>query len=72
MKMHLEVQIILSGIIIVVVNRVTIIAIGHGLLKKFLPTGIGCILRTAGSSLIKSYADPLTFVRTTQLFNLNT
>ena len=30
------------------------------LLKKFRPLVIGCILRTAGSSFIYSYADPFT------------
>ena len=33
---------------------------GHGLLKKFWPMVIGCALRTAGSSIIWNYADPLT------------
>ena len=36
----------------VVVYHVTIVAIGHGLLKKFLSMVIGCVLRTAGSSII--------------------
>ena len=44
----------------VVVYHVTIVAIGHGLLKKFGPLVLGCILRTAGSSIIRNYADPLT------------
>ena len=44
----------------VVVYHVTIVAIGHGLLKKFSPMVIGCVLRTAGSSIIWNYADPLT------------
>ena len=30
-----------------VVYHVTIVAIGHGLLKKFWPMMIGCVLRTA-------------------------
>ena len=37
---------------VVVVYHVTIEAIGHGLLKKFWPLVIGCVLRTAGSSII--------------------
>ena len=37
---------------VVVVYHVTIVAIGHGLLKKFWPMVIGCVLRTAGSSNI--------------------
>ena len=32
--------------------HVTIVAIGHGLLKKFWPLALGCVLRTAGSSII--------------------
>jgi len=32
---------------VVVVYHVTIVAIGHGLLKKFWPMVIGCVLRTA-------------------------
>ena len=31
---------------------VTIVAIGHGLLNKFWPMVSGCVLRTAGSSII--------------------
>ena len=37
---------------VVVVYHVTIVAIGHGLMKKFWPMVIGCVLRTAGSSII--------------------
>ena len=37
---------------VVVVYNVTIVAIGHVLLKKFWPMVIGCVLRTAGSSII--------------------
>ena len=37
---------------VIVVYHVTIVAIGHGLLKKFWPLVIGCVLRTAGSSII--------------------
>ena len=36
----------------VVVYHVTIVAIGHGLLKKFRLIEMGCVLRTAGSSTI--------------------
>ena len=36
----------------VVVYHVTIVAIGHGMLKKFWPLVLGCVLRTAGSSII--------------------
>ena len=40
---------------VVVVNHVTIVAIGHGLLlKKFWPMVIGCVQRTAGSSIIRT------------------
>ena len=38
--------------LVVVVYHVTIVAIGHGLLKKFWPLVLGCVLRTAGSSII--------------------
>ena len=37
---------------VVVVYHVTIVAIKHGLLKKFCPMVIGCVLRTAGSPII--------------------
>ena len=50
----------LSQIIVVVVNHVTTVAIGHRVLKKFWPMVLGCVLRTAGSSIIQNYADPLT------------
>ena len=40
----------------VVVYNVNIEAIGHGVWKKFYPKVIGCVLRTAGSSLISKYA----------------
>ena len=44
---------ILFSVIVVVVYHVTIVAIGHGLLKKFWPfLVLGCVLRTAGSSFI--------------------
>jgi len=39
-------------VVIVVVYHATIVAIGHGLLKKVWPLVIGCVLRTAGSSII--------------------
>ena len=38
--------------IVVVVYHVTIVAKGHGLLKKFWTLVMGCVLRTAGSSII--------------------
>ena len=38
--------------VVVVVYHVTIVAIGHGLLKKFWPLVQGCVLRIAGSSII--------------------
>ena len=41
----------------VVVYHVTIVAIGHGLLKKFWPLVISCVLRTAGSSIIILYVE---------------
>ena len=37
---------------VVVVYHVTIVAIGHGLLKEFWPLVLGCVLRTAGNSII--------------------
>ena len=37
---------------VVDVNHVTIVASGHGLFKNFWPMILGCILRTAGSSII--------------------
>ena len=37
-----------TGLNVVVVYHVTIVAIGHGLLKKFWPLVLGCVLRTAG------------------------
>ena len=39
---------------VVVVYHITIVAIGHGLLKKFWPMVIGRVLRTAGSTLFES------------------
>ena len=38
--------------LVVVVYHEIIVAIGHGLLNKFWPLVIGCVLRTAGSSII--------------------
>ena len=38
--------------VVVVVYHVTIVAIGHGLLKKFWPLVKGFVLRTAGSKII--------------------
>ena len=46
--------------VVVVVYHVTIVSIRHGLLKTFWPLVIGCVLRTAGSTKIWNYADPLT------------
>ena len=42
----------LDRYVVIVVYHVTILAIGHGLLKKFWPMVISCVLRTAGSYLI--------------------
>ena len=39
--------------VVFVVCHVTIVAIGQGLLKKFWPLVIGCVLRTIGSSIIE-------------------
>ena len=36
---------------VMVVCHVAVVAIGHGLLQKFWPMVIGCVLRTAGSSI---------------------
>ena len=44
----------------VVVYHITIVAIRHGFWKKLWPLVIGCVLRTAGSSPVPNYADPLT------------
>ena len=41
-----------AGGFVVVVYHVTIVLIGHGLLKKFWPLVLGCVLCTAGSSMI--------------------
>ena len=54
--------------LVVVVYHVTIVAIGHGFLKKFWPIVIGCVLRTAGSFIILNYADPFTSL---ELLNCN-
>ena len=43
---------------VVVVYHVTIVAIGHGVVEEIL--AFGTWLRTAGSSIIWNYADPLT------------
>ena len=37
---------------VVVVYHENVVAIGDGLLKKFWPLVLGCVLRTAGSSII--------------------
>ena len=39
-------------ICVVAVHHLTIAAIGHGLLNTFWPMLIGCVFRTAGSSVI--------------------
>ena len=39
-------------LVVVAVYHVTIVAIGHGMLKKFWPLVLGCVLRTAGRSII--------------------
>ena len=44
---------------VVVVYYKTIVAIGHGLKRKFWLMVIGCILRIAGSSIIGNFKDPL-------------
>ena len=49
-----------AALYVVVVYHVTIVAIRHGLLKEFWPLVLGCVLSTAGSSIIWNYADPLT------------
>ena len=43
----------LQSLNVVVVYHVTILAFGHGLLKKFWPLVLGCVLRTVGSSIIE-------------------
>ena len=42
----------MAGKLLGVVYIVTIVAIGHGLLKKFGPLVLGCVLRNAGSTII--------------------
>ena len=51
---------------VVVVYHVLIVPMGHKLLKKLWPMVVGCVLRTAGSSLVWNYTDPLTLL---ELFN---
>ena len=41
-----------SAVVIVVVYHVTIVAIGHRMFKEIWPISRGCVLCTAGSSLI--------------------
>ena len=41
-----------KNLYVVVVYHVTIVAIGHGLLKKLWSVVKGCVLRTAGSFII--------------------
>ena len=46
---------LVNCVVVVVVYHATIVAIGHGLLKflwPMMPMVIGCVLRTAGSSII--------------------
>ena len=50
-----------ANVVLVVVYHVTIVAIGHGLVKKFQPLVIGCVLRTAGSSMISMLVVILTW-----------
>ena len=53
-------------VVVAVVYHVTIEAIGHGLLKKFWPMVIGCVLRTLqGVPLFETICRPAYFVRTT-------
>ena len=51
-KIHWKVGVVGGEMLLVVVYHVTIVAIKHGLLKKFWPMVIGCVLRTAGSYII--------------------
>ena len=46
----------------VVVYHVTIVVIGHGLLRKFWPMVIGCVLRTAASSIYENYVESLSLL----------
>ena len=48
--------------VVVVVYHLTVVAIGHGLLKKLWPLVLGCVLRTVGKLFRPAY-----FVRTTPL-----
>ena len=59
-----------TDVSVVVVFHVTIVAIGHGLLKKFWPLVLGYVLGTAGSSSIWNYADPLTSLDLSTYFEL--
>ena len=43
---------VLIFLVVAVVYHVTIVAIRHGLLKKSWPLVLGCVLRTAVSSII--------------------
>ena len=47
-------------VVVVVVYHATNVAIGRGLVKKCWPLLKGWALRTAGSFIIRNYADPLT------------
>ena len=53
---------------VVVVYHVTTVAGGHGMLNKFWPLVIDCVLRTAGNSY-RLLCRPAYFVRTTWLFS---
>ena len=53
---------------VVVVYHITIVVTGHGLLKKFWPLVLGCVLRTAGSSIIWNYAGLLTLLELLNYF----
>ena len=41
-----------TSVVVAVVYHVTIVAIGHRMFKEIWPISIGCVLCTAGSSLI--------------------
>ena len=52
---------------VVAVYHVTILGIAHGLVKKFWPMVIGCVLRTCREFNYLKLCRPAYFVRTTQL-----
>ena len=45
-------RLLLLSMDVVVVYHVLIVAIGHGLFKKIWPLVLGCVLRTAGNSIM--------------------